>query len=518
MRHCVAALALAAAACSPPSGAPRWRAAGHGTPRDGGTLRFAVKDQVVSLDPTRDYDEVSGYVVHAMRDTLVGYAPGSTRLEPRLAERWTVSPDARQYTFVLRERVAYSDGVAVRATDVRTALERARSTPNSPFAPFVANIAAIDVANDRQLAIALTRPDASFAFVLAMTFTSPQRADAPEIGCGPFALERHVVGERVVLRRNPHYWDAAHVHLDAIEMLENVPRDTQFLMFERGELDAAERLAAPDYLWITAQPAWQPFVHTRATMNAFGSRFNVRGKPFDDRRVRQALNYALDKEHSVKLLAGAAVAAHGILPPGVPGRDETLAPYPHDPARARALLAAAGYPAGFDIEYLIPVDEEPERLAGSLQHDLAEVGVRVRISEQAFASYAASIGSAKGPAFAKVGVLADYLDASSFLDANFHSRAIAEEGTSNYSFYANAELDALLDAAHAEVDPDQRAAMYRRAEHILYDDAPWLWDYHQLVTEVTQPYVQGYEPHPVWIRDYTQAWLDLDDDGERVAW
>jgi peptide/nickel transport system substrate-binding protein len=501
------ALALAVvAACSPVDRGPRWRAAGSPTPRDGGTLRFATKDQVVSLDPTREYDEVSGYIVHALRDTLVGYARDG-RLEPRLAERWTVSPDARVYTFTLRPGIVFSDGVPIRAADFKTALERSRTTADSPFGPFLASVTAID-AGDGVLTITLGKPDASFVFVMAMTFTTPIRADAPDVGCGPFVLERDAPGERIVLRRNASFWDAAHVHLDAIEMLENVPRDTQFLMFERGELDAAERLTAPDYLWITDQPAWQPYVHTRATMNAFGSRMNVRVKPFDDRRVRQALNYALDKSHSVKLLSGAAVPAHGILPPGVLGRDDALPPYPHDPAKARALLAAAGYPDGFDVEYLIVNDDEAERLAGSLQHDLGEVGVRVHITEQAFAGYAAALGSAKGPPFAKVGWLADYLDPSSFLDASFQSRAIADDGTSNYSFYANPELDALLDAAHAELDESKRAALYRQAEHILYDDAPWLWDYHQLVTEVTQPYVRGYEPHPVWVRDYTEAWLD----------
>jgi peptide/nickel transport system substrate-binding protein len=510
------ALVAALVACSPVERGPRWRAAGGSSPRDGGTLRFATKDGIVTLDPTREYDEVSGYVVHALRDTLVGYAAGSTRLEPRLAERWEISGDGRTYTFVLRPGIAYADGTPIRAVDFANSLTKARTSADSPFGSFLAHVTDITVRGDRELAITLALPDTSFPNVMAMTFTTPLRADRPELGCGPFALERWDRGERVVLRRNPHYWDAAHVHLDAIEMLENVPRDTQFLMFERGELDAAAPLAAPDYQWIVAQPAWQPYLHTRATMNAFGSRMNVRVKPFSDRRVRQALNYALDKQHTIKLLSGAAVPAHGILPPGVAGRDDALLPYRHDPERARALLAAAGYPDGFDVDYLIPADEEAERLAGSLQHDLGEVGVRVHVQEQALASYAAALGSADGPSFAKVGWLADYPDPANFFDASFHSRSIANDGTTNYSFYVNPEVDALLDSAHGASDEGTRAELYRRVERILRDDAPWLWDYHQLATEVIQPYVQGYAPHPVWVRDYTQVWLDLGANGERV--
>ncbi|HTR51667.1 MAG TPA: ABC transporter substrate-binding protein [Kofleriaceae bacterium] len=501
--------------CSPVERGPSYRAAGNATPRDGGTLRFATYGQIVTLDPAREYDEISAYVVHAVHDTLLGYEPNGTRLVPHLAASWQVSPDGLVYTLALRDGIAYSDGAPIAAADFAYAIDRVRRIPDSQLQPFVANIASV-AATGRELAFTLREPDASFPYVLAMTFTAPQRANS-DASSGPFAVERWDSGVRVVLRKNQHYWDAPHVHLDAIEMRENVPRDVQFLMFERGELDVAERLALPDYLWVTAQPAWQPFVHARATMNAYGSRMNVRHKPFDDRRVRQALNYALDKQHTLKLLGGAAVAAHGILPPGMAGRDDELAPYPHDVARARQLLAAAGYADGFDVEYMIPSDEEAERLAGSLQRDLADVGVRVRITELAFASYAAALASANGPAFAKAGWIADFPDAASFLDPSFGSRAISDDGSTNYAFYANPELDALLDHARREQDEAKRAALYRRAEHILYDDAPWLWDYHQEMVEITQPYVRDYEPHPVWLRDYTYTWLDLDANGERVA-
>ncbi|HEY1557806.1 MAG TPA: ABC transporter substrate-binding protein [Kofleriaceae bacterium] len=511
-----AVLAIALAACSPPDHGPRWRAAGNASPRDGGTLRFATSDQVVTLDPAIEYDQISGYIVHALHDTLVGYEPGGTALVPHLAASWRVSPDGLDYTFALRDGIVFADGSPITAESFLAAFARVRAAADSPFQPFLANVASVSAPDPHALAFHLAKADASFVYVLAMPFAAPHR-DGSDTTSGPFVLERWDPGVRVVLRKNTRYWDAAHVHLDAIEMAENVPRDVQFLMFERGDLDTVEGLALADYLWIQDQPAWQPFVHVRATLNSYGSRMNVRQKPFDDRRVRQALNYALDKQHSVKLLGGAAIASHGILPPGVLGRDDTLAPYPHDPAKARELLAAAGYPGGFDIEYMIIDDDEAERLAGSLQHDLGEAGVRVHITELSIAMYAAALASKDGPAFAKAGWIADYPDPASFFDGCFHTRAISDEGTTNFAFYSNPELDALLDSARAEPDPARRAALYRRAEHIVYDDAPWLWDYHQETVEVTQPYVRDYEPHPVWLRDYTHAWLDLDGDGERVT-
>jgi ABC-type transport system substrate-binding protein len=132
------------------------------------------------------------------------------------------------------------------------------------------------------------------------------------------------------------------------------------------------------------------------------------------------------------------------------------------------------------------------------------------------ATFLTATGRRDGPPFSKGAFLADFPDPADFFDATFHSRSISEENSNNTSFYASPELDALLDAARGEPDTGKRDAMYRRAERILYDDAPWIWDYHQWMTEVTQPYVRAYEPHPVWIRDYTRVWLDLGPSGERV--
>lgn len=536
----VAGVALGALACDRADHGPRFRAAGSPTPRAGGTLRFAVQDALHTLDPTIGYDEVGYYVLHPLFDTLVDFSPTGVDIVPRLARSWSISPDGLVYTFELQPGIAFSDGAPITAAHFKFSLERALATADSPFAEFLTDIAGardviehkattctgIVAETDRRLVIRLAGIDPALLDILAMPFTTPQRPEhvaaagdqlrrRPDAS-GPFELDRWDEGNRIVLRRNPHYFRPERARLDAIVMLENIPRDTQFQMFERGELDAAEKLAAPDYLFVISEPAWQPYVHHVVVMNAFGSRMNVQVKPFDDRRVRQALNYALDKRHTARLLNGTTVPAHGILPPGMLGRDPDLAPYPHDPARARALLAEAGYPDGFDVEYLTAHDEETEKVAGSLQSDLAAVGVRVHIRVTSLVNWQTEITQPTGPAFSFTSWTADYPDPTNFFDPRFHSRSIKPINSTNDSFYANPELDAVLDAARAELDPARRDALYRRAERILYDDAPWIWDYHRLITEVTQPYVRGYEPHPIWIRDYTSAWLDLGPDGAPV--
>lgn len=539
-RYLGCAIAVALAACSPTDRGPRFRRAGATTPRAGGTLRFSIMMQVRTLDPTIGYDEMTSLATHPLFDTLVDFSPSGLDIIPRLAERWEVSGDGLVYAFELRPGIAFSDGAPITAAHFKYSLERALTTPDSPFTEFLGDVVGASelvdhkatectgiIADGRRLVIKLARINPTLLAILTMPFATPQRAEhvaaagdqlrrRPD-ATGPFELASWDEGNRLVLRRNPHYFDPGRAHLDAIELVENVPRDTQFEMFERGDLDTAEKLAAPDYLFVMSEPAWQPYVHRAVLLNAFGSRMNVRVKPFDDRRVRQALNYALDKSHTARLLNGTTLAAHGILPPGMLGRDADLAPYPHDVARARALLAEAGYPGGLDLDYVTNNDEETEKVAASLQSDLAAAGVRVRIVVMSWATFQTAMVQPDGPPFSYTSWLADFPDPSNYLDPKFHSRAIKAAGTTNDSFYANPELDALLDDARTELDPQRRAALYRRAERILYDDAPWIWDYHRLTAEVTQPYVRGYEPHPIWTRDYTSAWLDLGPDGAPVA-
>jgi ABC-type transport system substrate-binding protein len=486
-------------------------------------------------------DEFGYFMLRPLFDTLVDFSPSGRDIIPRLAERWEVSVDGLVYTFELRPGIAFSDGTPITAAHFKYSFERTLRAQDSPFTTYLGDVegardvidgkttacAGITTPSDRRLVIRLAGVNPALLDILTMPFTAPQRAQHvaragdqlrrnPD-ATGPFRLASWDEGNQIVLVRNPHYFEPRRAHLEVIVMLENIPRDIQFQMFERAELDAAEKLAAPDYLFVMSAPAWQPYVHRSKAMNVFGSRMNLRKKPFDDRRVRQALNYALDKQHTARLLNETTVPSHGILPPGMFGRDPDLLPYPHDVARARALLAEAGYPDGIDVEYVTTNDEETEKVAGSLQSDLALAGVRIHITVMSWAAWQTAIGQAQGPGLAFASWAADFPDPINFFDPLFHSRSITPTNSSNNSFYDNPELDALLDGARQELDLRKREAMYRRAERILYDDAPWIWDYHRLTTEVTQPYVQGYEPHPIWQRDYTSAWLDLGPDGAPVA-
>lgn len=541
MRWILATIAsVLLAGCGEPDRGPRWRGAGAAEPRAGGALRISTYTNLRTLDPAIAYDEQSLYALYYLHDTLLDFEPAGTGLVPWLAESWSVSPDGLVYAFTLREGVTFSSGRPVVAGDFAYAWKRVLRTPDSPFPAFLDavdgarayaagerdDVPGIRVVDDRRLEVRLTHPDAAFAYILAMKFTAPLdeafvaahggSLRAAALGTGPFVLAGWSEGERLVLERNPRYWRAGEPHLDRIEIRENIPRDVAFLMFERGELDAVDRLAAPDWLWIAGRDDWAPYIQRTPAMSVYGARMDVTQPPFDDVRVRRALNHALDKSHTIKLLNGLAVPSHGMLPPGLFGRDDTLEPYPHDPARARALLAEAGYPDGFTVEYVTIKDDNAEKLAQSMQADLAEVGVRVEIRLMSWATFLDAVGRPGGPPFSFGSWVMDYPDPTSFLDVRFHSRMISAHNSNNDSFYADPEVDRLLDEARRERDPARREAAYRRVERILYDDAPWIWDYHPVMVEVVQPYVRGFTIHPVLGRDFRRVWLDLDDAGRRV--
>ncbi|HTJ40938.1 MAG TPA: ABC transporter substrate-binding protein, partial [Kofleriaceae bacterium] len=350
------------------------------TPVRGGTIRWATNQQVRTLDPDIGNDEVSIYVIHSVYDTLVGYEPSDPsrrgsglKLVPHLATSWTVSPDHLDYVFTLRDGIAYEDGTRIVAADFKTSLDRAINLKRSAFASYVGDVVSVAAPDDTHVEIKLSKPYAGFLYVMAMPFATPIPAShltavgdqlrREPLASGAWRLAGWDEGQQVVLERNPHYWDPTRPYLDRQILLENIPSDTAYLMFEQGELDTVDRLPSPVYVWIQERDDWKPYLHDVGGMNVYGERMNVRVKPFDDVRVRRALNYAVNKEHIVKLLGGGATISHGLLPPGMVGRDDALAPYPHDPEKARALLREAGYPDGFETEYVTTKGDDAEKLA-----------------------------------------------------------------------------------------------------------------------------------------------------------
>ncbi len=493
-----------------------------GPPQRGGTLRLALGEDVKTFDPSRAIDQVSLLTTQLVYGTLLDFAPADasnpTALVPSLASKWSVSSDGKTLHFELREGARFSNGEPVLAEDFVYAFERLLAPET--LASVAQFFRGIEGAADRlegrakeirgvralrptTLEIRLERPDLSFPLLLALVASSPQKrkhvenvgasiAEKP-LGTGPFLLRESRAGQEIMLDRNPYYWNPNRPYLDSIRIRQGVPRETMLLEFLQGNVDILDGRICSDAVLLTREPAWAQYVSRAPLPVTATDVMNTRRKPFHDKRVRQAFNYAINRADTVKLANGRAMAANGYLPPNVPGHDATRPVWPYEPNRARALLADAGFAQGLEVTYTTLRDEMAQKIALSIQADLAAVGVRVNIETLTFPAYLNAL--AQGDLeFAFSSWSMDLPDPWNFLEVKFHSRMI-EAGT-NDARYANAEVDKLLDAARFEIDAEKRASMYRRAENIIIDDCAHVWHYFSTALDARHPRVRGSIRHP----------------------
>lgn len=502
--------------------APPIVSAGDGLPQRGGTLRLALGEDVKTLDPSRAIDQVSLLTVQLVHSTLLDFAPADapnpTALVPALASKWSVSSDGKTLHFEIRDGARFSNGEPVLAEDFVYGFERLLDPET--LAPTAQFFRGIEGAADRlegrtketrgiraigpaTLEIKLERPDLSFALLLALVASTPQKRKHAEnvgagiaekpLGTGPFLLREFRAGQEVVLERNPFYWDTNRPYLDSIRMRQGVPRETMLLEFLQGNIDVLDGRSCSDAVLLTREPAWAPYLSLSPLPIVATDMMNTTRKPFNDKRVRQAFNYAINRADTVKLANGRAMAANGYLPPNVPGHDAHRPVWPYDPVRARSLLAEAGFARGLEVTYTTLRDEMAQKIALSIQADLDAVGVRVNIETLTFGAYVNALVHGELD-FAFSSWAMDFPDPWNFLEVKFHSRMI-EAGTNDARF-VNAEVDRLLDAARFEPDAEKRAAAYHQAENIIVDDCSHIWHYFSTALDARQPRVRGSIRHP----------------------
>lgn len=504
-----------------------------GTPRRGGRIVAAHGEEIRTLDPARIIDTVSQVGGQLLFDTLLDYpkegAPTSDRLIPSLAKSWSISEDGLTLTFEIRENARFSDGSEVLAEDFVYALDRILAPETaSPVASFFSGIEGaslrlsgkepetrgLKAPAKRTLVIRLEHVEPSFPLLLAMVQTSPQKREHVEgkgtllstspLGTGPFRMRSYRPGQELVVERNPHYWDETRPHLDEVVFRLGVPRESMLLSFLQGEIDVLDGRICDDALLIAKEPAWAPYVDRSPLYVSTADLFNTTKPPFSDKRVRQAFNYAIRKEDSVRLGNQRILAANGFLPPSMLGHNPNRPVWPHDPQKARALLQEAGYPHGFVVTYTTLRDEMAQKIAISMQADLKEIGVDMNIETLTFSAYLASLSSGS-LAFAFSSWAMDFPDPSDFLEIKYHSRMIAA-GT-NDTGYQNAEVDRLLDAGRVERDVKKRSELYQKAEDIIVEDCPNLWHYFSVALDIRQPRVRGPIRHPARNQVYRDTWI-----------
>jgi oligopeptide transport system substrate-binding protein len=494
----------------------------------GGVLRLAAAEDVPALDPAIGYDTTSWFFEQHLFETLVTYDESNT-LVPALAERWEISPDRRSYRFVLATGALFSDGTPLTADDVTGSLERVldprtRSQGAEYFrgirgahdytAGTAASVAGLVAVDARTLVIELLEPDPLFLNKLALMFAAvvpvalarrlgDDFATQP-IGSGPFVLREWRRGDRIVLARNPRYRRPDLPFLDGIVEQIGVNQQLAWLMFESGELDVAP-IPPADFPAVMRDPArLKQTIHATTLTTAYLG-LNCQMPPLDDRRVRQALSYAVNRAEVIALLNGRGVVARGIVPPSLLGYHADVPGYGFDPVKARALLAEAGHAQGFATELWTQGADTDVKIAQKIQQDLAKIGVELSIKLVAWSPFLEAIRRPRTVPIFDLGWSADFPDPSNFLDVLFHS---SHWDANNHTFYGNPAVDRLLDRARALADKSERWHLYAEAERLIVDDAPAIFLYHPIAYVIHHPRVHGYAIHAFLPARVTEVWLD----------
>jgi peptide/nickel transport system substrate-binding protein len=528
------------ASCKEPYTVPRFSGAGHSTPQRGGTLRFAFDADLRTLDPAQAYDELSTAVVRHLYDALVDYNEHGD-IVPQLAERFSQSSDGRVYTFVLRENLVFSNGTPLDAPAVVRSFERMLNPrkvpcPGTSFyhlidgvdefqegrIPHIRGIAALD---GRTLEFRLTQADQTFLNAMAMPFAAPIPVSVVDrigndefarnpIGAGPFVLESWEAGSRVVMRRNPRYWDRTRPYLDRIVLELSLARHLQFMRFQRADIDHGHNytLNTADYLMLTERPAWRPYLSREPDISMYGLAMNCELPPWNNVHVRRAVAFAIDRESIARSRNYRIVPLGGLYPPGLPGYDPNLpGAHTYNLERAREEMRLAGYPNGLadEQEFWLTEGDAAVMYGQLLQADLQRIGIRLRLRFASFPVFLDTTQRRRAVGLSFGGWNMDYPDPANFIETLFHTRNIADEHAQNQAFYSNPQMDALLDRARVEPNRALRIRMYQQAEQMLVADAPWAFLFATTRIEVEQPYVHRGARSAVYPHDFRNTWLDL---------
>lgn len=472
--------------------------------KPGGEIVITYKDDVATLDPAIGYDWQNWSMIKSLFDGLMDYEAGTTTLRPDLAESYEISPDGQTFTFKLRKGVKFHNGREMTAEDVKYSIDRVvNPTTQSPGQGFFGSIkgyeeaaagkadglSGITVVDPLTVKFELTRPDATFLHVMAINFSHVVPKEEVEkygadfgknpVGTGAFKLAEWTLGQRVVFAKNPDYWNKGLPYLDKITFEIGQEPIVALLRLQKGEIDVpGDGIPPAKFQEVMNDPDQKARVVEGGQLHTGYVTMNVNIPPFDNVKVRQAVNMAINKDRIVQLINNRAVPANQPLPPSMPGYAKDYKGYPYDAAKAKELLAEAGHAEGFETDlYVMNTDPNP-RIAQGIQQDLAAIGIKANIQALAQANVIAAGGEKEGaPMIWSGGMawIADFPDPSNFYGPILGCGG-AVPGGWNWSWYCNEDLDKKAAEADSVVDPakaEERAKMWSDIYVKIMEDAPW---------------------------------------------
>ncbi len=447
---------------------------------------IAVDSNMPHLDPANTNDTLSQSVERTMYQGL--YAMDRhMKLVPGLATSYQASPDAKVFTFHLRKGVTFQDGTPFDAAAVKATIERLANVKNHlSRRSLVSMVQSVEVIDPLTVKITLATPFGAFlnnmahpgTFIISPTALKKWGKDIAThpVGTGPFKFVSFH-SDKTVTAKNPNYWRPGLPKVDGITFQAVPENGARYAMLLTGEA----QFIAPMPVELMAAAIKNPkirVVQSPSIIARYLAMNNMR-KPFSDIRVREALNYAIDKKTFVKVVFGGyGQPLDSIIPPDLAFHVKQ-GPWPYNPARAKKLLAEAGYPHGFSTVMWGPVATLAKRGMEFVQQQLAQVGVKVTLEPLEAGVAVQKLWGVKKPQDATMQM--DYTGwSASTGDADWGIRPLLYSKSYppnlfNISYYHSALTDKYIEEGLASADPAKRAIAYAKAQKQAWHDAPWVF-------------------------------------------
>ena len=501
-------------------------------------FRYNESKGIATLDPAFAKSQTQIWPVHQLFNGLV-QMDSELNVQPCIAKKWNVSDDGKTYTFHLRNDVYFHDhhlfpdgeGRKVKASDFVYSLKRIydpeTASPGAWIFNYLDKKRGPQAVNDSTLKIHLKRPFPAFLGLLTMKYCSVVPREIVEhygdefgrhpVGTGPFHFKMWREGEKLIFRKNPHYFEKDDQgnrlpYLDAVSITFITDKQSEFLEFIKGELDFLSGLspANKDELLTRAgqlNPRYegeiklytQPYLNTEYLgFLVDDSMEQVQNSPVSDKLVRKAINYGFDRKNMMKYLRNniGTPANHGFIPKGLPAfSKDSVQGYTYNPDKARSLLEKAGHPQGEGLEPIkLTTTDDYRDLCEFIQHQLSEIGIEINIEISTGATFRDMVANSK-LLFFRGSWIADYADAENYL-ALFYSKNFSPGGP-NYTHYENPEYDSLYEKALNTMDPEKRQRYYRQMDRMIIEDAPIVPLYYDQVVRFTHTNIKNLGNNPM---------------------
>jgi peptide/nickel transport system substrate-binding protein len=518
-----------------------------------GTLVFGSSGDPDRLDPADTTDGESIQRMDNIFEGLVEYEAGSVLIQPCLATSWETSANGTEIVFNLRKGVKFHDGTDFNADAAVFSFARQYDI-NHPFHQYgewaywgwmFGDVDKMEKVDDYTVKLILKRPNASIMTSLAMftvNIVSPTNAEKYKedafkypCGTGPFKFVEWVKDDHVTLEANENYW-RERAKLDKL-IFKVIPDPSARLMaLEVGEVQGIEypnpadfeRIKANKDLKLLSEPGMN--IGYMAMNEGYGyidaNENGVRDidteplvktpgyfEPLTKKEVRQAINMAIDKKSIVdNLYMGTASVAKNGMPPFMLGYNDAIVDYPYDPARAKQLLAEAGYPDGFEVTlYVMPVSRpymfDPPKIGEAIQSYLGAIGIKVSIYQVDWGTYLQEAQAGKHQ-MCLLGWTGDNGDPDNFLNVLYGANVCSIGTAGNYAFYINNTNQELLSAALATYDVEKRAEYYKKSQEMIHEDAGYVYLAHSNQNLVFRVNVQGYVICPTDRKFFYPVWIE----------